>query len=138
MKAIALLVIAVVAPWVAGGCSGAQKITIDKTAPFVDPPVRFETIARNHSAVFVAPTGGWRIEHNFTRRVFQSNEVFVTLRRPAPGAVVSQAQSEHAIDTGVEATKNILVYARIVTGRDAPGDAAYRLAGEVTPDRTAR
>lgn len=120
------------------GCSSGPKVTIDTMAPFVEPPMRFESLGRNHVAVFTAPTSGWTIEHDMTRRVFRVYEVFVTLRQPAPGVPTAQVLSEHAVDTGVESIHNAAVYARVVTGRDGAGGISYRLAGEVTPDPPGR
>ena len=120
------------------GCSSPPKVTIDTLAPFTDPPLRFESLGRNHVAVFTAPTSGWTVQHDMTRRVFRVYEVFVTLRRPAPGVPTAQVLSEHAVDTGVESMHNAAVYARVITGRDAPGETPYRLAGEVVPNPPAR
>jgi hypothetical protein len=117
-----------------GGCSSGPKIRIEANAPFTEPPVRFESSGWTHIAVFTAPTSGWRIELDVSRRAFRVQQVFVTLRSPAPGAPTAQVLSDHAVDTGVETSHNVAVFARIVTGRDAPGDMPYRLAGEVTPN----
>lgn len=121
-----------------GSCSSQPKVTIDTLQPFAEPPLRFESLGRNHVAVFTAPTSGWTIRHDMTRRVFRVYEVFVTLRQPAPGTPTAQVLSEHAVDTGVESIHNAAVYARIITGRDAAGETPYRLAGEVTPNPPSR
>ncbi len=119
-------------------CSGNQRITIDGAAPFSELPMRMDSSRRTHIAIFEAPTAGWRVERDLMRRAFRVSEVFVTLRRPGPGEMMAQVISEHAVDTGVDSTQNVAVYARVATGRDSAQGMSYRLAGEATPNPPAR
>lgn len=109
------------------GCSRSRAIVIDPL-PYAGPEVRFAATEKTHLAIFTVPSGGWSAERDLVRDRFDARQVFVTLRRPAPTQITTQAITEHQVDTDVRLTENVEVFTRVMSGA-AEESTAYRLAG---------
>ncbi|RMH26778.1 MAG: hypothetical protein D6693_06510 [Planctomycetota bacterium] len=95
------------------GCGSSGPVRT-AGAPFDAMTVRVEPAGDRWEAVFTAPTGGWRARFDTTRRMFEGWEVFVTLVRPHPSLMVTQAQTDLHVLTPISTDESVRVYARIV------------------------
>jgi hypothetical protein len=108
-------------------CAATNPLPIDPV-PYAGPDLRIEQGERTHVAVFTMPAGGWGLKFDRVRERFDAHQVFVTLRRPGPTEITSQALVEQSVDTRVRVSHNVEVYARIAE-KDQPG-TGYRRAGQ--------
>lgn len=110
-------------PFFFSACASVAPITIDP-ATYTGPAARIEPGERTHIATFTMPTGGWGLKFDRSRERFDAHQVFVSLRRPDPNEVTSQAVVDQSVDTRVRHAHDVEVYARIV-GDEQPG-SGYR------------
>lgn len=75
-------------------------------------PARVVASGDRWVAVFTAPTGGWRAEFDTTRQMFNGQEVFVTLVKPHPDLMVTQALTDLHVRTPAATTEAVRVHAR--------------------------
>jgi len=123
------------------GCGifgGPAKSAIEPDTLYEGPPARVELMQGRHIAVFSAPTSGWSASFDFTDAAYRQRHVFVTLQRPDPSLMVSQALVEHRIDTTVFERDTITVFARTVAHGAEPELSPYRPAVSAQGSRGAQ
>ncbi|MDX2114977.1 MAG: protease complex subunit PrcB family protein [Planctomycetota bacterium] len=113
----------------AAGCSRTPPIFVEPGA-FQGPALSIDSASyRTHIATFTLPSGGWSMELDSIREQFDLKQVFVTLREPGAGELVTQSLVEQSLDTRVRTTSNVEVYARVVPRATSAAGGAHRLAG---------
>jgi hypothetical protein len=97
------------APSIGSGAYAGPQITTDDTGP-------------THTLVLTAPTGGWAFALDQVRKEFDHEQVFVTVTRPDPAYMQTQALVRHEVGTGVPSDRPIQVFARTTqAGADDKG-----------------
>lgn len=117
------------------GCGSPTGPRITGRA-FTETPARVEPSGDRWVAVFTAPTGGWRAEFDTTRRMFNGQEVFVTLIKPHPDLMVTQALTDLHVRTPVATTEAVRIYARTsddINPDESPPDFFRWLFGWLLP-----
>lgn len=113
---------------VLGGSGCAGRSAVQDSAPYAGPPIEIDSAGPTHHVVMHAPTSGWAFTLDRVDEVRGGREAFVTIRRPNPAMIYSQAIVEQRIGTGVPATTTLRVLARVQEFTDAPASGAYRQA----------
>ncbi len=133
-RAIATFLL-VVAALSIGAC-GAKGPRVDAATIYTGPEARMEATDRSHVVVFSAPTGGWRVNLEGHEDKFDVRRAFITLRRPAPDRMVTQAIVEHHIDTAVPLAQNVEVYARVLEEEATGKGVGYKFAARAEATRS--
>jgi hypothetical protein len=120
-----------------GACesSPSTNLTVDPTASYDGPPVRRSVVEGEHVVAIVVPSGGWELLGENIDREFRDNRVYVTLVRPDPEMMHTQARMSFNVTTGVRADEPLAVYVRIVDHGAEPNDARFVLAETFAPVR---
>jgi hypothetical protein len=93
-----------------------------------------DTSGAQQFVVFTAPSGGWAVQLDRTRRELFSVEAFITARRPNPAFVHTQSLVEHRVATGVPSTTPLTVYLRLLPHGQEDGEPYIPVtAGNVNP-----
>lgn len=112
------------------GCHSGPEIADND--PYRGPDLRVDSSRDQHQIVMTAPTGGWTITRELARQDASGFEVFVTITRPNPRFVQTQAITEQRLATGVSSREAMTVYARQVEFDETPAGPYARVA-EATP-----
>ncbi|MCC5786843.1 MAG: hypothetical protein JJU33_09100 [Phycisphaerales bacterium] len=112
------------------GCHSGPEIA--DSDPYRGPDLRVDSSRDQHQIVMTAPTGGWTITRELARQDASGFEVFVTITRPNPRFVQTQAITEQRLATGVSSREAMTVYAREVEFDESPAGPYARVA-EATP-----
>jgi len=134
---IAAVVFAATVALVLGACASPPPIdlTIDPTAAYDGPPVNTTVVKGYHALSVVVPTGGWRMVDEHLERRFRDNRVFLTLRRPDPELMHTQAMAQFDVSPGVRADVPLAVYVRVIDFGAEPNDERFVLAEAIAPVR---
>lgn len=114
------------------GCQNGPEIAKGDANPYRGPDIRVDSSRDQHHIVMTAPTGGWAIARDIARQDANGFEVFVTITRPNPRFVQTQAITEQRLATGVSSREAMTVYARQVEFDETPAGPYARVA-EATP-----
>ncbi|TVS06301.1 MAG: hypothetical protein EA423_05775 [Phycisphaerales bacterium] len=114
------------------GCHSGPVIADRDSDPYRGPDLRVDSSRDQHQIVMTAPTGGWAITRDLARQDASGFEVFVTITRPNPRFVQTQAITEQRLATGVSSREAMTVYARQVEFDESPAGPYNRVA-EATP-----
>jgi hypothetical protein len=109
------------------GCDRGKVINIS-TDPYQGPPLSVQTRSGQHVVVLTAPTSGWQFTNDATRQVYQRTNVFVTLVRPNPAWIFTEAQVEQEAATAIDPARSIQVFARVLPYGTEPGTQSYKPA----------
>lgn len=112
---------------IGAGCDRGKVINIS-TDPYQGPPLSVQTRSGQHVVVLTAPTSGWQFTSDATRQVYQRTNVFVTLVRPNPAWIFTEAQVEQEAATAIDPAQSIQVYARVLPYGTEPGTQSYKPA----------
>lgn len=93
-------------------CGSSAEVLEPSPGAFAGPPLRAEILAGEHVVVATLPTPGYEFTLDGTREAFQSEDVFVTLRRPNPAVLYPQVLVDLRLSTGVPRRRSVRVYAR--------------------------
>jgi hypothetical protein len=99
--------------------------------PYTGPGVRIDSDGPRHLIIVTATSGGWSLSWDRTDEPARSGEpasVYLTLTRPDPSMMHTQALVDHRIDSKVPAQSPVRVYVRVIDHGAAPDSAAYALA----------
>lgn len=80
---------------------------------YAGPPIHLEADPLGHIVVIEAPSGGWSVTLDGVYDAFKSREVFITIMRPNPLGLHTQAVVEQRIATFVPTTMELRVFARV-------------------------
>ena len=118
-----LFAAAIVGLGLMAGCSSYDGLPQPEDGAYEGPPIGAEVIANEHVLVAKLPAPGHEFTLDGTREAFQSQSVFVTLRRPNPAVLYPQVEVEQRLATGVPARFVVNVFVRIADfdEPDAPG-----------------
>ncbi len=106
--------LAVVASATLFACASGRVSYEVVEAPWTGPRMTLGTLAETRTATFEVPTGGWAIHLDHTETRFGRVLAYVTLTRPGPGTMVSQAFTSHTISLDAAADQPVDVFARIL------------------------
>jgi hypothetical protein len=107
-------------------CAGGPVVPERSSLPYAGPPLSVESSAPQHRVLLSAPSGGWGLRLDQTIRRFDHTDVFITLVRPNPAYMQTQAVVSQEVGTGVDpASGPIRVYARILAHDAIPGSQPY-------------
>ena len=112
---------------IGAGCDRGKVINVS-TDPYQGPPLSVQTRSGQHVVVLTAPTSGWQFTLDATRQIYQRTNVFVTLVRPNPAWIFTEAQVEQEAATAVDPAQSIQVYARVLPYGTEPGTQSYKPA----------
>lgn len=93
------------------------------------PPVSLVQVASPvarqslHAVQIEAPTGGWSAQLDQERAAWQRREVYITLTRPSPLFVTTQAITPILVATNVPAGEAIDVFLRLADPHTRPRDS---------------
>jgi len=115
-------------------CSCASDKPVVSRDPFVGPPIRVESAGPNHIIALTAPSSGWGIAFDQSHLHFDYAEVFITVTRPDPALMHTQAQVIQHLDTSVATERPLEVWAK-VEDFGSKTHAPYAKAVERAPAR---
>jgi hypothetical protein len=135
---VALATVSLLGALTLPGCAlfGAEEVRIDTITPWTGPSVELREMQGERIVVFTASSGGWAARFDRARPAHNETHVFVTLTRPDPSRMVTQALTEHAVKTSVDAGEPLTVYARIDDRDEATPTSPYRPVISAGRDRT--
>ena len=81
---------------------------------FTGPSMQLDATSVVHVATFTTPSGGWGVKLDHTEEAVGHTNAFVTLTRPDPDQMVTQAIVEQSVSLNVALDATVHVYARIV------------------------
>jgi hypothetical protein len=119
-----VVLIALIAP--IAGCWSGSHIARDRL--FQGPAMRLTNLDDDHVVVVQSPSPGWSAQIDRVERELNHADVFVTLRRPDPGIIYTQAVVEQHLLTNVELDRPVAVYARTVDFSQTRKKGPYRQA----------
>lgn len=125
--ALAAILVLFLAAALSGCHAVGPRPTVDR-APYAGPEVSIDSWAPRHQITITTPTGGWSAKLDQVRDGEGARDVFITLRRPDPEQMVTQALVPHTINSTADARIPIAVYIRVVEHGADPADFPYRLA----------
>ena len=107
------------------GCS--SKLThIMEPGDFAGPSMRMDSTSVVHVATFTTPSGGWGVRLDHTEEDVGHTNAFVTLTRPDPDQMVTQALVDQSVSLNVALDATVHVYARIVEPGSEAAEATTR------------
>ena len=120
-----------------GACADYSGLPESESGPYDGPPIVGESGGTDHVLVARLPAPGYEFTLDGTREAFQSQDVFVTLRRPNPAVLYSSVPVEQRLATGVPTRTTIRVFARVVDfgARDGSGHREALTMPAVAPTR---
>lgn len=120
-----------------GACAGNDRpdLTIDASRDYAGPPIETGEAEDQHTLHVTVPTGGWEVRADDVVRRPMDNVIYLTLVRPDPGKMHTQALQRFDVTTGVDADEPLAVYAREVPHGGDPNDVAFTLARAIRPER---
>ena len=108
-----------------GGC-GSEKPLRTSPEPYRGPAVALDSGGSQHIAIVTTPTGGWSVQLDQARRRLEATDAFITLRRPNPAVLTTQALVEHRVATSVPTGTAVVVYVRVLEDRQSGEGVSYR------------
>jgi hypothetical protein len=110
--AAAILLSAAAAFPLLSGCASTAAPQVE-SGSYTGPGISDDTSGPTHTLVLTAPTGGWAFALDQVRKEFDHERIFVTVTRPDPAYMQTQALVRHEVGTGVPTDRPIKVFARI-------------------------
>jgi len=108
-----------------GGSGHPRPATSDQA--YAGPSVAIDSATGpHHLIVLTAPSPGWVF--SFDQVGPGSGDAFVTIRRPNPALLYPQVIVEQKMDSTVDSSQPLRVYARVLDFEEKAGSQAYRLA----------
>ncbi len=95
------------------------------------PPIRLETMNGRRLVVMRVPTGGWTLGVDRAEVTPEGRRVFVTVRRPDPAFMHTQAFVDLRALTDVPESTPIEVVARVLDRHERPDGKVYARAEPV-------
>jgi hypothetical protein len=117
-----LLSAAAALPLLTVGCASSPAPRIE-SGQYQGPAIADDTSGPTHTLVLTAPTGGWAFALDQVRKEFDYERVFVTVTRPNPAYMQTQALVRHEVGTGVPSDRPIRVFVR--TGQAGEDKGPY-------------
>ena len=109
----------------AASCSDSVRAPERAPDAYRGPPLSIESTGPQHRVILTAPTAGWSFRLDQTCRRFDHTDIFLTLTRPNPAYMQTQAQVRQETGTEIEPAQPIVLYARVLSRDDKPGKQAY-------------
>jgi hypothetical protein len=94
-----------------GGCASSHVPEVG-SGTYAGPAITTDSSGPTHTLVLTAPTGGWAFALDQVRKEFDHERVFVTVTRPDPAYMQTQALVRHEVGTAVPSDRPIQVFAR--------------------------
>lgn len=88
--------------------------------PYSGPPISIESAPPRHTFILAAPSAGWSLSLDRATRGFDQTDVYITIRKPDPTYMHAQVVTTHRIDSSVDASIPIRLFARTLEARDRP------------------
>ncbi|MFN0131234.1 MAG: hypothetical protein ACKVW3_01680 [Phycisphaerales bacterium] len=115
-------------PKIADSAYAGPRIELRTPARASSGAVAVERGGRKHVVIVLAPSSGWAVGFDREDRAFDRTDIYITLRRPNPAELQTQAIVTQEIATPADATRPARVYARVLDF-DAPARSQpYELA----------
>ncbi len=95
------------------GCASSGQPQISP-ATYTGPALSVDSTGATQRVVLVAPTGGWSISFDRSRKLFERTEVFITINRPNPAYPTTQATVLQNLDTAVDTRESVVIFARVL------------------------
>ncbi|QOI99289.1 MAG: protease complex subunit PrcB family protein [Phycisphaeraceae bacterium] len=92
---------------------------------YAGPPVSLESSRGVWVVVVQSPTGGWSVAVDRVTESRRRKDVFVTLRRPDPRFMNTQAVIEQRVATPVRSDEPVRVCVRVLDHDEDPDSRAY-------------
>ncbi len=126
---VAMAGAAIGAAGMAAGCGGGRSVDgwVDASQPYAGPEVEVGRSGDMHAVRVTVPTGGWTLEGDRVELGHRSGSAYLTLRRPDPDRMQTQALEELDVVLGVPAGQGLAVYMRVVDPEQPAEGAPYRL-----------
>jgi hypothetical protein len=106
-----LALLAAIAALALGAC--AKKQSIVENAPYSGPPITVISTGPRHTVVVAAPSGGYRVQFDRKEKRFDATDVYMTVSRPDPAQMHTQAVVDLHLDTTVSSSEPIVLFARV-------------------------
>jgi hypothetical protein len=101
--------------------------------PFDGPALVVESGGSRHLIAMTAPSTGWVIAFDTSRKYFDHTDAFITITRPNPAFPNTPGEVQQKLDSTVDSHERLIVYARLTEFDQKPGP--YRLAAGSAPPR---
>lgn len=110
------------------GCGGGPREFTISSETYRGPELAIQSKPQQHVVIMQAPTPGWIFTFDASRPQFGFTDVFLTITRPNPAFVYSQAVVTQEVGTEIDVNQPIVVYARILAHDTVPDSQAYSRA----------
>lgn len=126
------LTVLAIAPTLAA-CSATKKLPWTSSETIVDsdpandpiPPIALAQANDRHVVAVRAPSGGWSLHIDKDERTPLGRRVFVTIRRPDPAFMHTQALVDHNAITDVPVSTPVEIVARVLDHNEDPRHRVY-------------
>lgn len=111
-------------------CRGGIKAPWRSTEAIVDtlpdiPPMALEASGSKHLVVVRANSGGWSVHLDKEELQPLGKRVYITIRRPDPAFIHTQALVDHRVLTDVASPTPLEIVARVLDHAAKPNDRIY-------------
>lgn len=103
--------------------------------PYSGPAVEVDSKGLHHTIVMTTPTAGWSIALDQTIRRFDETEVYVSISRPDPAYMHAQASTATHLDSTIDSSRKVRVFARTLEFGKRVQDRAYQAVEPVGAGR---
>jgi len=97
-----------------GACSSHSGLPEPIPGAYSGPPIIADIFNGEHLLIASLPGAGYEFMLEGTREGFRVENAFVTLRRPNPAVLYTQAPVQLRLATGLPSRTEVRVYARVV------------------------
>ena len=115
------------------GCGGGPGQFTISSETYRGPELAIQSKPPQHVVIMQAPTPGWIFSFDASRPQFGFTDVFLTITRPNPAFVFSQAVVSQEVGTEIGVNEPIVVYARVLAHDTVPDSQAYSRAAASAP-----
>jgi len=128
---IAAICLLIIVPIVASahGCASGPKEAPKSDTPYQGPSLDFESTGAQHRIIMTAPSSGWSVTLDRTTPRLEHTDVFITIVGPNPAFRHAQALVTQEVGSGIEITRPIEVYARVLEFGEPAADQPFHPAG---------
>lgn len=106
-------------------CSGSVRFPSKTSEAYGGPPLALASTPPQHRVILTAPSAGWSFLMDQSRRAFDHTDVFLTIIRPNPAYMHTQAQVHQEAATDIDPSEPVVIYARVLAHDAKAGDQAY-------------
>lgn len=110
-------------------------LAINPSIRYEGPRIESAGVDGQHALSVVVPTGGWEVHGDKVLRYFMDNRIFLTVVRPDPDQMQTQALTRFDITPGVRIDEPLAVYVRVVDHDADPNESRFAFATAIAPQR---